>query len=99
MQDLGMKVVTLNIRLNKLDKKLNLTRLPFTPKYSSGYNNLLVNRVDDLNKRVVRLERAVGTATNQRTKSDTLLKNVAMKINTLCQRIIKLERQIELITI
>jgi len=94
MQDLGMKVVALNLRLNRLDRKLSLQPLRFEPRYQSGYGNLLVNSVANLNKRVVRIERYIGTATNKRTPRDVQLKNIAMKINVLCQRIIKLENAI-----
>lgn len=91
MQDLGMKVVALNLRVNKLERKLGLTPIQFEPRFSSGYYNLLVNRVSQLNNRVVRLERTVGTITGTTSKNTALLKNVAMKINALCQRIVKLE--------
>jgi len=91
MQDLGRKVVALNLRVNVLENKLNLQPIPYIRPYSSGYYNLLVNQVALLNKRVVRLERTLGTATNKITPSDTLLKNIAMRINTLCQRIKNIE--------
>ncbi len=94
MQDLGMKVVALNMRVCNLDRRLGLTPLTFQPRFSSGYGNLLVNRVAELNIRVVRLERALGIATNRRSRSTAQLKNIAMKINALCQRIIRLEKLI-----
>lgn len=91
MQDLGRKVVALNLRVNKLERKLKLSPIIFEPRFSSGYNNLLVNSVAQLNIRVVRLERRVGTATNITVPSTAQLRNIAMKINALCQRIIRLE--------
>ncbi len=91
MQDLGQKVVQLNLRVNKVDKNFGLTPLKFEPRFSSGYENLLVNQVANLNVRVVRLERFIGIATNRTTPSNVQLKNIAMKINSLCQRIITLE--------
>lgn len=89
-----MKVVSLNLRVNKLENKLGLRPINFTQRYSSGYNNLLVNRVAQLNNRIVRLERTIGTASNKISPSTAQLKNVAMKINSLCQRLIKLEQLI-----
>lgn len=91
MQDLGQKVVALNLRVNCLDKALNLPVIPYVRPYSSGYYNLLVNQVALLNRRVVRLERTIGIATNKIVPSTALLKNITMQINPLCQRIKRLE--------
>jgi hypothetical protein len=92
MQDLGMKVVALSKRVSKLERKLELSPLTLQTSYTPDYYNLLVKRVTFLNKRVTRLERTVGLATDAKTPSNALLKNIAMKINALCQRIIKLEQ-------
>ena len=92
MQDLGMKVVALNMRVGKLERKLGLAPITFQQRFSSGYENLLVNRVAQLNTRVVRLERTLGTDVGNRGESTAMLKNIAMKINNLCQRIIRLEK-------
>lgn len=87
-----MKVVALGKRVSKLERILELSPLSLQTSYTPDYYNLLVKRVTFLNTRVVRLERTVGTASDARTPSNALLKNIAMKINALCQRIIKLEQ-------
>ena len=89
-----MKVVALNFRVNKLDRAIGLTPIRAQPQFSSSYQNSLVNNVLLLNNRVVRLEKAIGIATNNKTKSNAQLKNIAMKINALCQRIVTLEQNI-----
>lgn len=94
MQDLGMKVVALNMRVGKLERKLDLPPITFPPRFSSGYENLLVNRTAQLNTRVVRLERDIRLDIGNRGNNKAQLKNIAMKINNLCQRIVKLENLI-----
>lgn len=94
MKDLGIKVVCLNSRVRKLERKLDLTPIVFQPKFSSGYENLLVNQVIQLNTRVVRLEKNIVIDLNKNQTNKAQLKNISMKINNLCQRINKLEKLI-----
>ncbi len=77
MKDLGIKVVCLNSRVRKLERKLDLTPIVFQPKFSSGYENLLVNQVIQLNTRVVRLEKNI----DQETAIQTFFRNICSTKN------------------
>lgn len=92
MKDLGTKVVKLNIRVRNLENRLGLRPIIFPPRFSSGYHNTLINTVQELFTKVVRLERRLGLIISAPSPNQTMLKNVALKINVLCQRIARMER-------
>lgn len=95
MKELGIKVVKLNLRVRKLENKLGLPQIVFPQRFSSGYHNTLINTVQQLFIKVVRLERKLGlTPFISGTTGHAMLKNVALKINVLCQRIVRIERLI-----
>lgn len=92
MKDLGIKVVQLNIRVRKLENRLGLKPIIFPPRFNSGYHNLLINTVEQLYSKVRRLERILGLITSKSSINTAMLKNVALNINALCQRIARMER-------
>lgn len=91
MKELGIKVVKLNLRVNRLNQILELPTIQFMPRFSSDYYNLLVNQVNQLYISVNRLEKTLGLQANFK-KSDAMLNNIALKINALCQRIVRIEK-------
>lgn len=91
MKDLGIKVVKLNLRVNKLISILNLKQIQFTPRFSSNYENLLINQLNQLYIRVKRLEKFLNINTRKINKN-IMKNNVAIKINMLCVRISNIEK-------